>query len=85
MPKRYDVVSHGGEYEKDGQTKVRWIRHGAIFEKDGKFSMKLDSVPIGGEGWFKLFEPSTPQASSRVNQGRATTPPADDYGDDIPF
>lgn len=84
MPKRYDVVSHGGEYEKDGQTKVRWINHGAIFEKDGKFSMKLDSYPASGEGWFKLFEARQPQASSRVNQGRATAP-QDDFSDDIPF
>lgn len=76
MAKIYDVVSHGGEYEKDGQTKTRWINHGAVFEKDGKLSMKLDSYPASGDGWFKLFEKRSKQSSP---------PPQDDFNDDIPW
>ena len=78
MGKRYDVVSAGGEYQKDGQTKVRWINHGAVFEKDGKFSMKLDSIAVGGEGWYKLFEPKKRQQSNPA-------PPRDDFDDSLPF
>ena len=87
MAKLYDVVSHGGTYQKDGEEKTRWIRHGAVFEKDGKLSMKLDSIAIqGGEdaGWYKLFE------SNRNNQqqpapAQSAPPQPADPSDEIPF
>jgi hypothetical protein len=40
--------------------------------------LKLDAVPVGGEGWFKLFEPKQRQAPQQAPQVKA-------FDDDIPF
>ena len=93
MAKVYDVVSHGGTYQKDGQEKVRWINHGAVFEKDGRLSMKLDSIPIqsgDNAGWFKLFEvtPRNQRSGSTQNAGQATglaPQGSPELDDEIPF
>ena len=81
MAKKYDVVAGIGEYQdRNGNTKVRWLNCGSIFQTDKGFSLKLDCVPVGGDGWFKLFEPKAKQEAPKA-------PPVDDapFDDDLPF
>ena len=86
MAKKYDVVAGIGEYQdRDGNTKVRWLNCGSVFQTEKGFSLKLDCVPVGGDGWFKLFEPRKKE--------QAPPPPAKEedaelingFDDDIPF
>ena len=80
MAKKYDVVAGIGEYtDKEGNTKVRWLNCGSIFQTDKGFSLKLDCVPVGGDGWFKLFEPR------QKSQAQAPQTQPADFDDDIPF
>jgi hypothetical protein len=68
---------------KDGSGKSRYTRIGTVF-KDmdyGTLSIKIDSLPIAGDGWdgwcniFESQQKSTPT--------KAVAPEPDD--DDIPF
>ena len=34
--KKYDIVAKVGEYQKNGETKGRYLNVGALMEKDGK-------------------------------------------------
>ena len=34
MGKKYDIVLKAGEYQKDGQTKSKWMNLGAVMEND---------------------------------------------------
>jgi hypothetical protein len=81
MAKRYEVCARVGEYtDRDGNTKSRWQQCGAVFEKDGRFSLKLDSLPVGNEwnGFFSLFEP-------RRNDRQEQSAPKANFNDDIPW
>jgi len=70
--KKYDVVAITGEYTNaQGETKKRYVNCGAVFETEKGMSLKLESLPVGGEwnGWLSLYEPrqqqrQAPQKSS---------------------
>ncbi len=90
------LVAVVGEYEKDGQTKKQYATVGKMFQNDdGSFSIKLDSVPVGGywTGWLNAYDldsdrkdnykQGTAQAREALNdKGAGHAPIADD---DIPF
>jgi len=84
MAKKYDVVAGIGEYQdRNGNTKVRWLNCGSIFQTEKGLSLKLDCVPVGGDGWFKLFEPKQKSAAPPAKQA---APPDDaPFDDDLPF
>ena len=50
---RYEVVVK--REGKDG--KVFWNKIGVVLQTDKGFSLKLESVPVGWDGWASLFEP----------------------------
>lgn len=59
--KIYDVVT--GDEDQNGKT--HWRKHGILIVKDnGGLALKLESYPVGGDGWFGVFEqkPKPPQA-----------------------
>ena len=79
MSKKYDVISAAGEYtDREGNQKTKWIKCGAVLQINGKNKLKLDCVPIGGEGWFELVEP---REQEQRPQRRSQVP----FDDDIPF
>lgn len=81
MAKKFDVV-YG--VRREGQEKTRWINCGAMFETEKGLSIKLDTIPVGFDGWLKLFEPKPREDAPR----RASEPQRDeDFSDDsgIPF
>jgi hypothetical protein len=59
MKKTHDAVYAGEKYtDRDGNEKTRYVNVGALFQRDdGSLSMKLESLPIGFNGWVNFYEP----------------------------
>ena len=78
------ICAPTGTYIKDGQEKTSWTKCGVLLETEKGFRVKMDVVPIGGDGWFSVFEEedqsqgSAPKTPSRPSQGVGDQ-------DDIPF
>jgi len=54
----YEVIAVTGTYTgKDGQEKKRWSKLGIVLQGKNGLSMKLESVPVGWDGWATLAEP----------------------------
>ena len=87
----YEIKAKNGSYtNKNGEEKARWLKCGVIFKNDkGHLSMKMEAMPIGGDGWFSLFEPSQDDPSSMpptASKAMGSKPPAfPSAEDDIPF
>ena len=73
--KKYEAKAKVGEYvNSSGETKARWVSCGVVFEREnGNLSLKLDCIPIGGDGWINLFPPS---ADNRTTNGSANNAPS---------
>jgi len=56
---KYEILAKTGTYtDKNGQEKNRWSKCGVVMDtKSGGMAMKLEVVPVGGDGWFTLAEP----------------------------
>ena len=55
---KFELVAKAGEYEKNGEKKVRWHTCGVVMERqDGSLSAKIESLPINFDGWLNLWEP----------------------------
>ena len=72
------VCAPTGKYIKDGEEKTRWATCGVLMQTDKGYRIKLETIPVGGEGqglWFSVFEddqggrqgsaPKTPSAASQ--------------------
>lgn len=70
---RYEVVTK--REGKDG--KVFWNKIGVVFQTDKGFSLKLESVPVGWDGWASLFEPKREHSGDDTGQ-RIKPQPSDD-------
>lgn len=90
------LVASSGEYtdRNTGEKKRRWLRVGTMFkDNEGRFSIKLDSLPVGNEwsGWLSVFEMDEVQKPTRnvdAQQSDRMPETAGGYpedGDDIPF
>ena len=80
---KYDVVAVTGKYKDPvtGEDKNKYVTCGRVIENDKGFSLKLDVVPISGEGWFNLWEPK-----KKNNNGDGNGRRQNDYArkDDLP-
>lgn len=91
MAKIYDVVAITGEYtNSSGETKKRYANIGAIIEGRNGPQLKLESVPLGWNGWAYLNEPQArDQQRSRGPSGPSRSAFAgkqeQEESDDIPF
>lgn len=77
-----------GKYLKDGIEKTSWSRCGVLLETDKGFRIKLDTIPIGGEGqgiWFSVFEDDQGQSSGSGGQTRSRASQGAADKEDIPF
>ena len=68
---RYDVCAA----DKQGE-KTYWRKIGVVLQGEKGFSLKLEAVPIGWDGWASLFEP-------KPKDGKPA--PKRDFDDDIPL
>ncbi len=84
--KKHDVVATVGKYtdKNTGEEKSRFLNCGAHIVSDKGEFLKIDTIPVGWDGWFKLMEPRQRGQSSPPRQ---TEKPADtgDFDDDLPF
>lgn len=57
--KKFDAVYSGEKYtDREGNEKTRFINCGVVFENDkGQLSMKIESLPVGFNGWLNFYEP----------------------------
>lgn len=79
---RYEICAR--KEGKDGKT--FWNKIGVVFQTDKGFSMKLESVPVGWDGWATLFEPKDKGTRAPVSRPAETRPATDaDLNDDPPF
>jgi len=73
----YDVLFKRGENEGKGI----WMKCGIVLQKaNGKMSLKLDTVPVGGDfdGWMVISE-------RRQNNNEQDNVPEIPQGQDVPF
>jgi hypothetical protein len=70
------IVATVGEYtDREGKTKKQYANIGTLFERDdGSQAIKLESVPIGWNGWASFYE---------LEEKKSTTPQS--LPDMIPF
>lgn len=55
---KYEVVANGGTYtNRNGEEKKRWIKCGIVMETEKGLSIKMESIPVGWDGWAILSEP----------------------------
>lgn len=52
-----DILTVTGKYMKDGKEKNRYAKVGTLFTTPhmSRIVIKLDTVPISGEGWLSVF------------------------------
>ena len=94
-----DIVAVIGKYtDAQGNEKKRYLKIGAIMETRNGEMIKMDSVPVGWDGWAYLNDPRSegdrPQQATQGRRGGGDSsrgpsnspPPSDDFADDdIPF
>jgi len=86
MIKIKDLVATNGNYKnKDGEEKARWINIGALFQDGNKLSIKLESIPVGGNwnGWVSCVDPKPVDGSERRLPKKFDG--FEDMPNDIPF
>lgn len=87
MAKKYDVVAVTGKYTgNDGQEKNRYLNIGSVIGTKNGFMLKLESVPVGWDGWAYLNDPK-PRDGQEAPRQQANTAPRQHAAqdDDIPF
>jgi hypothetical protein len=83
-----NLCAPNGTYIKDGEERTSWIRCGVLLETDKGFRVKLDTIPVGGEGhgiWFSVFEDD--QGHGQGSAPKPAQKPSQDVDPDreIPF
>lgn len=83
MSVAYEVMASTGSYtDKNGQEKKRWMKCGVVMTtKTGGLALKLEAIPVGGDGWFSLFEPKARE--EQPSKPRAAS--IEDMESDVPF
>jgi hypothetical protein len=60
---KYEVIASSGTYtNKAGEEKKRWVKMGVVMDTRNGMSIKLESVPVGWDGWAMLTEPKQKDA-----------------------
>ena len=77
---KYEVIASTGTYtNKQGEEKKRWQKCGVVMEtKNGGLALKLEVIPVGGEGWFTLTEPKAKDDAPKAK-------PMSQMDDDVPW
>lgn len=79
---KFDLVATAGTYtDKQGNEKKRYVKCGVVMESEKGMSVKIESLPIGFNGWLSCFEPKPAEGRTRKPDSGM---PAD-MDSDIPF
>lgn len=68
-------------YTQGGEEKKRYHKMGVVFESDKGLNLKLESIPVGFDGWISFYEPKPKEQAQKPARGNTSH---DDSGD-IPF
>lgn len=95
MARKFEVTAVTGKYtDNNGQEKSRYLNIGSVIETKNGLMLKLESVPVGWDGWAYLNEPRPRdgQNTQQQPQQQRSQPQQQggnnyDYGNgsDIPF
>jgi hypothetical protein len=77
--KRYDVCWGQKDAKSD---KVHWKQIGVVLQTDKGFSLKLEMIPTGWDGWAVLYEPKAKEEPKNTSGIQRNTDPDDE---DVPF
>lgn len=85
MSIKYEVMTSTGTYtDKNGQEKKRWVKCGIVMStKTGGLALKMETMPVGGDGWFSLFEPKPRDEVAQAPRKQAAS--VADMDSDVPF
>lgn len=79
MSKKFNVVAVTGKYtDASGKEKSRYQTIGAIIDTRNGPMLKLESVPLGWDGWAYLNDP-------KPRDDKPAAKPADEFDDDLNF
>ena len=83
MAIKYDLICKNGSYtDQTGAEKTKWMKLGVCMDtKQGGLAGKLESTPVGWDGWFSMAEPRA--KDSFTPRGNDEMPKA--ALDDVPF
>ena len=82
---KFEAIAKVGTYKDgNGAEKTRFHKCGVVFESAKGLSLKLDSIPVGFDGWLSLREPR-PKDSPRTAPQTTAPAASADPNDDIPF
>lgn len=78
------IVAVTGTYkDQSGADKKRYTNIGSLFERpDGSMCFKLESVPVGWDGWANMYEMDEQKKPADGGSSPATR---DDLDSDVPF
>lgn len=81
MPRVAVLKAKSGTYtdKKTGQQKTSYTIVGSVIEGSNGRSYKVDSIPVGFDGW--LFEAELPER----RDGSPSRPTNNDLSDEVPF
>lgn len=76
---KYDLVATAGTYtDRNGNEKKRYIKCGVVMEGEKGMSAKIESLPVGFNGWLSFFEPKQAEDAPKSRRSAA-------QDDDVPF
>lgn len=92
MKRTHDAVYAGEKYtDREGNEKTRYINIGSLMQRDdGSLTAKIESIPVGFNGWINFYEPKPKEGEQSQRQStarpqRQATPTDAFQDDDIPF
>lgn len=74
------LVVAAGNYTVQGQEKTRWIEIGRVLKAPNGYKVKLDTIPVGWNGWAEMVDIEPRQAApAKVSKAEVVA------ADDLPF
>ena len=84
MAKKFDVVAVTGKYtDNGGNEKKRYTNIGVVFESDKGLSIKLESIPVGWDGWASFYVPKGKDEPAPIKSAPAIA--GEGFDDPVPF
>lgn len=76
MALKFKIKAKTGTYtDKQGQQKNAYREIGAVFEKEGQLSAKLETIPVGWDGFMYLNVPEERPAQGQGGGGASGSIP----------
>lgn len=86
MAKKFDVVAVTGKYtDNSGTEKKRYTNIGVVFESEKGLSIKLESIPVGWDGWASFYVPKGRDEPQPSRPAESAAPSKPEFDDPLPF